>query len=319
MATIEDPTTFTKTVTFEGAFTLGGDQTIGDGTDAATLTLDADGAAAGLVKIKKDGVLRGQIGLDSSENMTLEIFANDGTTSQGTVTMATSTGVVTIGKGLTITDGTVTISETGALALSVAGLPLASTTIPLVRVGDTALVGGAAAGTFLGLNTDAATTADLVHFQNNDTTEFKVTSAGIATCAGGLTVSAGAVTITGCTVVGLHSYLNIRITNLVAADAKIYGMNCPVAGTITRIASSLEGAALAAGDATITAKIGATGVTDGVITITQSGSAVGDLDAVTPSAANTVAVGSRLNFTVGGANTDTAAFAELTITVLRSS
>lgn len=122
----------------------------------------------------------------------------------------------------------------------------------------------------------------------------------------------------GTTQVGSEVYLTLDIANLVAADAKVYGINCPVAGTITRIASRLNGAALAAGDATITGKIGAVAITDGAITITQAGSAQGDLDSVAPSAANTVAVGSDLNFTVGGANTDTAAFATLTITIRRT-
>lgn len=311
MATIfEDDITFTKTVTYGTSGSTG--------LATAALTLNKTAAGTGSLNLKAANVLRGRVQLEGDEDLAITTFAGDGTTEEGKILITTSTGLTTFSKGVTVADGTVTISETGALALLVAGLPLASTTVPLVRVGDAALASGAAAGTFLGLNTDAATTCDLIHLQNNDTTEFRVTSAGVATCAGGLTVSAGAVTVTGCTVVGLHEYLTIRVTNLVAADAKVYGINCPVAGTITRIASRLGGAALAAGDATITAAIGGTPVTTGAITITQSGSAQGDLDAVVPSAANTVAVGSNLTFTVGGANTDTDAFADLTITVLRS-
>jgi hypothetical protein len=110
-------------------------------------------------------------------------------------------------------------------------------------------------------------------------------------------------------------HIAVRISNLVAADAKVYGLPAPVAGDITAIRTVLNEAALAGGDATITAAIGGVGVTGGVVTITQSGSAVGDVDLASPSAANTVAAGDYISFTVGGANTDTDAFAELIITI----
>jgi hypothetical protein len=293
------------------------------GAAAAALAVNKTGAGTASFNLKAANVLRGQTLLDASENVALKAFASDGTTVQGSLTIAQSNGMATLSNGLTVTaggavvtDGTTTLSETGALSLAVDGLPLASTTVPLVRIGGTALVGGAAAGTFLGMNTADATTADLIHLQNNDTTEFKVSSAGVVTAAGGLTVSAGAVTVTGCTVVGLDVYLTVTIASLVAP--KVYGINSPVAGTITRIASSLNVAALTTGDATITGAIAATPITTGAITITQSGSAVGDLDAVTPSAANVVAVGDWLNFTVGGTNDAATASAILTITVRRS-
>ena len=59
-------------------------------------------------------------------------------------------------------------------------------------------------------------------------------------------------------------------------------------------------AALATGDATLTGKIGANAITNGVITITQAGSAAGDVDSATPSAAKTVAAGDVISFTGGG-------------------
>jgi hypothetical protein len=317
------------------------------GAAAAALAVNKTGAGTASFNLKAANVLRGQLILDASENVAVKALHTDGTTVQGSLTIAQASGMATLSNGLTVTaggavvtDGTTTLSETGALSLAVDGLPLASTTVPLVRIGGTALVGGAAAGTFLGMNTADATTADLVHLQNNDTTEFKVSSAGAGTFAAGLTIggalagattvnasglatlgsitSAGTVTLTGATIVGLHEHITLDIANLVGGDAKVYGINCPVAGTITRIASRLNGAALTTGNATITGAIAATPITDGAITITQGGSAEGDLDAVTPSAANTVAVGSNLNFTVGGTNDATGAFATLTITVLRS-
>ena len=77
--------------------------------------------------------------------------------------------------------------------------------------------------------------------------------------------------------------------------------HCPYAGTVTSIVSITEGI-LTTGDATLTAKIGATGITDGVITIANAASAAGDIDTATPSALNTVVVGSKLSLTVGGTN-----------------
>jgi hypothetical protein len=89
-----------------------------------------------------------------------------------------------------------------------------------------------------------------------------------------------------------------------ASDAAVLRAVAPIAGTITKIRSVLN-EPLATGDATLTGKIGANAITNGVITITQAGSAAGDVDEATPSAANTVAVGDVISFTGGGASTAT--------------
>lgn len=89
----------------------------------------------------------------------------------------------------------------------------------------------------------------------------------------------------------------------------------PVAGTIARIWSVLEGDELATGNATITAAINGTPVTNGVVTITQAGSALGDIDSATPSAANVVAAGDVITLTVGGTNDDADAFAQVSIRI----
>lgn len=102
---------------------------------------------------------------------------------------------------------------------------------------------------------------------------------------------------------------DVVISNLVAADAKVYRIPVNVAGTITKIRTVLSEHALAVGDATITATIGGVPVTNGVVTIAQAGSAAGDKDTATPTAANVVVVGDTIELTVGGANTDTAAIA----------
>jgi hypothetical protein len=95
--------------------------------------------------------------------------------------------------------------------------------------------------------------------------------------------------------------LEIRDIDLVGANAEVKRVVSPIAGDIAKIYSVIDGA-LTTGNATLTAKIGATAVTDGAITVTQAGSAAGDVDSVTPSAAKTVAVGDVLSITVGGTN-----------------
>jgi hypothetical protein len=110
-------------------------------------------------------------------------------------------------------------------------------------------------------------------------------------------------------------YLTLPIGDLVSADAKVYHIASPVAGTITKIFSSLSQHVLAGGNATLTGKIGAAAITGGVVTMLQSGSAIGDVATATPTSANAVIVGSDISFTVGGAQTDTAAQALLTIEI----
>jgi hypothetical protein len=90
-----------------------------------------------------------------------------------------------------------------------------------------------------------------------------------------------------------------------ATDAAVLRFVSPVSGRITSI-RSVANAALATGDATLTAAINGTAVTNGVITITQSGSAAGDADSCAPTAANRVAAGDVVTITGGGASTATA-------------
>lgn len=108
--------------------------------------------------------------------------------------------------------------------------------------------------------------------------------------------------------------LHLHIDNLVGADATVYRLVSPVAGDINAIHSVLN-APLATGNATITAAIGATPITNGVVTITQAGSAAGDVDSATPSAAKTVSIGDVIHFTVGGTNDDADATADITILI----
>lgn len=98
------------------------------------------------------------------------------------------------------------------------------------------------------------------------------------------------------------SNLNLAVLSLDVADGSaeaVYYLVSPFAGTISKIYSVTDGA-VATADITITAAIGATGVTGGVVTIATAASAAGDVDVATPSAANTVTAGQAINFTVTG-------------------
>jgi hypothetical protein len=96
--------------------------------------------------------------------------------------------------------------------------------------------------------------------------------------------------------------LDLEVADLTSASAKVYRVVSPVAGTIKKIYSVIDGP-LTVGDATLAGKIGAVAITNGVITITQAGSAAGDVDVATPTAANVVAVDDVISVTVGGTNT----------------
>jgi len=105
--------------------------------------------------------------------------------------------------------------------------------------------------------------------------------------------------------------LHIEVVTLVGTG--VYRVVSPVAGTITKIKSVIDGV-LTTGDATLTGKIGANAITDGAITITQAGSAAGDVDYCAPSAARTVAENNVISVTVGGSNA-TATGAKVTILI----
>jgi len=83
-----------------------------------------------------------------------------------------------------------------------------------------------------------------------------------------------------------------------SADATYYLVS-PWAGAITGIRTVID-AVVSTADITVTAKIGATGMTNGVVTIATSGSAAGDVDTATPTAANVVTAGQAMNFVVAG-------------------
>lgn len=79
----------------------------------------------------------------------------------------------------------------------------------------------------------------------------------------------------------------------------VYYLLSPVAGTISKIYTVTDGIVSTA-DITVTAAIGATGVTGGVVTIATAASAAGDIDVATPSALNIITAWAAVNFTVTG-------------------
>jgi hypothetical protein len=78
----------------------------------------------------------------------------------------------------------------------------------------------------------------------------------------------------------------------------------PVAGTITKIYSVINGAITGA-NTILTPKIAGTAITGGAITIGFSGSAEGDVDSSTPTALNEITAGSAIEIETDGGSTGT--------------
>lgn len=301
MATVRDPMTFEQAVIFNGACTFSETPAEIVLSNLTGLAIGADGAgtAAPAVSLKKTAAgtadvnflaaddLRGRIRLNASEAIVIETF-DASEVSTGTFTMSNAAGAVALSGALAVT-GATTMAAAACTTLAASGT---ATMAAINASGTVAAAGAMTVGTTLG-----------------------VTGATTLAAASSTALSATtSLTVTGAAIVGLHEHVTLDIALL--DGTAVYGFASPVAGTITKIQSRLK-AALTTGDATLTGKIGATGITDGVITITQAASAAGDIDSVTPSAANVVVVGSNVNFTVGGTN-DAAVGATITVTFLRS-
>lgn len=79
----------------------------------------------------------------------------------------------------------------------------------------------------------------------------------------------------------------------------------PVAGTITKIWSVIDGA-ITVGDAALSFELAGTAITGGGITIANAASAAGDVDSAVPTALNTVTLGQAIEIITDGGSTDAA-------------
>jgi hypothetical protein len=115
--------------------------------------------------------------------------------------------------------------------------------------------------------------------------------------------------------VGLNNknliWLQARITDLSGTES-VY-VPCPLAGTITKVTTVLQGA-IATSNATLRLQINGSPVTDSTVTIANASSAAGDVDTATPTGANTVTADSAIEVDCLGTGT-TAEAAEVLIQV----
>lgn len=108
-------------------------------------------------------------------------------------------------------------------------------------------------------------------------------------------------------------YLTTQIEDISTAG-QTYVVS-PVAGTISKIYSVLNGAITTA-DSILIAKINGTTVTGSNITVSYTGSAAGDVDSSTPTALNTINAGEAIEIeTDGGSNTNTKVIITIEITL----
>jgi hypothetical protein len=98
--------------------------------------------------------------------------------------------------------------------------------------------------------------------------------------------------------------VTMEVEDLAGAIGGTQYLVAPIAGTITRIQSIIDGA-LTVGNEVLTPSINGVAITTTPITITQAGSAAGDVDSTVPTAANTVAVGDKISVAFTGTNTAT--------------
>ena len=89
----------------------------------------------------------------------------------------------------------------------------------------------------------------------------------------------------------------------ISTAGQIYVVS-PVAGTITKIYSVINGA-IATANSILTPKIAGTAITGGAITVAFSGSAAGDVDSSTPTAANAITAGAAIEIETDGASSNT--------------
>lgn len=317
MTKFEDTVEFTKPVTFTGTVEFaGGGDPVFSLANVDSLDISGNVIAAGSGQFGGDLSCGDDLTVPDDASIGGDVTIGGGLTVGGDAELSGNvtlpTGELTVGGFFRAfangqIDGTMTVYGAATLAavecttLAASGAVTAATTL------------GVTGAATLGSTLAVAGTSTLHNTSVIGTLGVSSTSTLAATTATALTASSS-LTVTGASIVGLHEHLTLDVPTLVGTG--VYGLPSPVAGTITKIQTRLK-APLTTGDATLTAKIGATSVTNGVVTITQSGSAIGDIDVANPTAQNTVAVGSNLSVTVGGTN-DAVVGATVVFTILRS-
>jgi hypothetical protein len=98
-------------------------------------------------------------------------------------------------------------------------------------------------------------------------------------------------------------HIDVNLADVSTAST-VY-VNCPYAGTITKITAVLQDAITTA-NANLSAKIGANAITGGDIVVAEASSAAGDAFSASPSAANVVAAGDVISVATDGGSTGTA-------------
>ena len=172
----------------------------------ATLSWNSPGSAFNLLLPNETGTLCSTASTDTcggnfiqNQNTGVQLGANFDIDGSGT-----------LGGALNVS-GVGTFSRNGATGgndytLGVTGTPIANATSSLIRIGAAIGSGNATAGTggtYIGINepsSGAGSTADFVNFQNNGTSEFKITSTGNITGVGSLTINNVSAGATGATV-----------------------------------------------------------------------------------------------------------------------
>lgn len=95
-------------------------------------------------------------------------------------------------------------------------------------------------------------------------------------------------------------YITAKITDISTGGSTF--VVCPIAGTISKIYSTIHNAITVA-DAGLSFELDGTPITDGGITVEYDGSAAGDVDSATPTAANVVTAGQAIEIITDGAST----------------
>ncbi|MCC2631344.1 MAG: hypothetical protein K0S20_43 [Patescibacteria group bacterium] len=200
----------------------------------------------------------------TTEADTLASVTGRGATTSTSVALnggiTTSSGYTQSGTTTNTFTATTLFSRTGANAVAISGAPINTATLSLLQIGN-AIAGGnvtANGGTYIGLNapsSGAGSVADLMNLQVNDSSKFKVTSAGALTLGTALAVGDGG---TGSTsAAGARANLSAAASGANSDITSLTGLTGAVSGATT---GTFSGTITAGGFTTAGAIQGATGI-----------------------------------------------------------